>query len=73
MHSHCLRLSFNALFPRWFIDDELVPGNLGTELRIPKLSRDHNNKIVKCEVNNEVGKSEETETLKVNCEAQTNK
>lgn len=49
------------------MDDILVPGNHGTELRVTKLSRKHNNQIVKCEVNNDVGKSEETETLDVNC------
>lgn len=50
------------------MDKVIVPGNHGTEFRIPKLSRNQNQKIVKCEVNNEIGKSEETETLDINCE-----
>jgi len=50
---------------RWFVDGDLVPGNHGTEHRIANIDRKFHNKIVKCEVNNVIGKSEETETLDV--------
>ena len=53
---------------RWFVDNEIVPGNHGTEYRIKGISRTFHNKIVKCEVNNVIGKSEETETLDISCE-----
>ena len=52
---------------RWFIDNEIVPGNHGTSLKLKKVGRESNNKIVKCEVNNVIGKSEETETLDIHC------
>ena len=52
---------------RWFIDNEIVPGNHGTSLKLKKVGRESNNKIVKCEVNNVIGKSEQTETLDIHC------
>ncbi len=52
---------------RWFVDNEIVPGNHGTEYRIRSIPRTIHNKIVKCEVNNVIGKSEETETLDIQC------
>ena len=54
-------------YSRWFMDNEIVPGNHGTTLKLKKVSREYNNKIVKCEVNNVIGKSEETETLDIHC------
>ncbi|XP_059093510.1 irregular chiasm C-roughest protein-like [Tigriopus californicus] len=51
---------------RWFMDNNIVTGNHGTQLRLESLSRQQNNKIVKCEVSNKIGKSEETETLNIN-------
>ena len=53
---------------RWFIDNALVPENHGTNLVMRSIRRAKNQKIVKCEVNNDIGKSEETETLEVNCQ-----
>lgn len=50
------------------MDNNIVTGNHGTQLRLESLSRQQNNKIVKCEVSNKIGKSEETETLNINCE-----
>ena len=35
------------------------------------VSRESNNKIVKCEVYNVIGKSEETETLDIHCKLHT--
>ena len=55
------------MISRWFIDNEIVPGNHGTSLKLKKVGRESNNKIVKCEVNNVIGKSEETETLHIHC------
>ena len=54
---------------RWFIDNEIVPGNHGTTLKLDSVSRQSNNKIVKCEVWNDIGKSEETETLDIHCKS----
>lgn len=54
---------------RWFVDGEIVPGNHGAMHTISKIGRSFHNEIVKCEVNNVIGKSEETETLDVHCES----
>ncbi|XP_023718816.1 irregular chiasm C-roughest protein isoform X1 [Cryptotermes secundus] len=50
---------------RWYINDELVPGDYTTELMIPNITRKYHDAIVKCEVHNPVGKSEESETLDI--------
>ncbi len=42
-------------------------------MRIPKIDRKMNGKIVKCEVFNDIGKSEETETLDINCKYRVRK
>ena len=44
-----------------------MPGNHGTSLKLKKVGRESNNKIVKCEVNNVIGKNEQTETLDIHC------
>ena len=44
-----------------------MAGNHGTELRLEDVSRDLHGKIVTCEVNNEIGKSEITKTLEITC------
>ena len=49
------------------MDNEIMVGNPTTTLTIPRATREQNAKIVKCEVNNIIGKSEETETLDVHC------
>ncbi|XP_049959878.1 irregular chiasm C-roughest protein [Schistocerca serialis cubense] len=51
---------------RWYLNDEPVPGDFTTELVIHNISRRYHDAIVKCEVHNPVGKSEESETLDVN-------
>jgi hypothetical protein len=50
---------------RWYINDELVPGDYTTDLIIPNITRKYHDAIVKCEVHNPVGKSEESETLDI--------
>ncbi|KAJ2943111.1 hypothetical protein O0L34_g18801 [Tuta absoluta] len=50
---------------KWFMNDELIPGENETELRIPNVTRKHSEVMLRCEVYNEVGKSEETRTLEV--------
>lgn len=50
---------------RWYINDDLVPGDYTTELIIPNITRKYHDAIVKCEVHNPVGKSEESETLDI--------
>ncbi|GFG30249.1 hypothetical protein Cfor_11793, partial [Coptotermes formosanus] len=50
---------------RWYINDELVPGDYTTELIIPNITRKYHDALVKCEVHNPVGKSEESETLDI--------
>ncbi|KAJ9599144.1 hypothetical protein L9F63_010412, partial [Diploptera punctata] len=42
---------------RWFINDELVPGDYTTELVIPNITRKYHDAIVKCEVHNPVESS----------------
>ncbi len=50
---------------RWYINDEKIIGDHTTELIIHNVSRDLHDSIVKCEVHNIVGKSEESETLDI--------
>lgn len=52
---------------RWFINDELVTGDYTTKMVIHNVSRQYHDAIVKCEVVNAVGKSEESETLDISC------
>lgn len=52
---------------RWFINDELVTGDYTTRMVIHNVSRQYHDAIVKCEVVNAVGKSEESETLDISC------
>ncbi|CAB0007579.1 unnamed protein product [Nesidiocoris tenuis] len=50
---------------RWYINDRLVDTEATTELLLINVSRAQHDSIVKCEVQNAVGKSEETETLDI--------
>ncbi|XP_017777803.1 PREDICTED: irregular chiasm C-roughest protein-like isoform X2 [Nicrophorus vespilloides] len=50
---------------RWFLNEELLIGDYTTELVLHNVSRKHHDAIIKCEVHNAVGKSEETETLDI--------
>ncbi|XP_015186955.1 PREDICTED: irregular chiasm C-roughest protein-like isoform X2 [Polistes dominula] len=50
---------------RWFINEKKVIGDYTTEMIIHNATRDLHDAIVKCEVHNDVGKSEETETLDI--------
>ncbi|XP_055371596.1 irregular chiasm C-roughest protein-like [Condylostylus longicornis] len=50
---------------RWYINDEAVIGDYTTEMIIHNVSRKYHDAIVKCEVYNVVGKSEESETLDI--------
>ena len=62
-HSNPAAMTF-----RWFIGDQIVAGNHGTELRMDNIGRAMNNVIVKCEVHNDIGRSEDTMTLNISCE-----
>lgn len=53
---------------RWYINDEAVMGEDNTVLLLANVTRAMHDTIVKCEVKNEVGKSEESETLDISCE-----
>lgn len=55
-------------FLRWFINEKKVIGDYTTEMIIHNATRDLHDAIVKCEVHNDVGKSEDTETLDITCE-----
>ncbi|XP_055682496.1 irregular chiasm C-roughest protein-like [Lutzomyia longipalpis] len=55
----------NDLTYRWYINDELVVGDYTTEMLIHNITRKFHDAIVKCEVHNAVGKSEESETLDI--------
>ncbi|KAK0173506.1 hypothetical protein PV328_006692 [Microctonus aethiopoides] len=50
---------------RWYINEKRVIGDYTTEMIIHNATRELHDAIVKCEVHNEVGKSEETETLDI--------
>lgn len=50
---------------RWFINGEPTIGDYTTELIIHNISRHFHDAIVKCEVQNAVGKSEQSETLDI--------
>ncbi|XP_073987777.1 irregular chiasm C-roughest protein-like isoform X2 [Rhodnius prolixus] len=50
---------------RWYINDKLVDTDATTELHLVNVTRAQHDSIVKCEVQNAVGKSEESETLDI--------
>ncbi|KAK9687436.1 Immunoglobulin I-set domain [Popillia japonica] len=50
---------------RWFLGEKLLIGDYTTELVLHNVTREHHDQIVKCEVHNAVGKSEESETLDI--------
>ncbi|CAG9816167.1 unnamed protein product [Phaedon cochleariae] len=50
---------------RWFLNDEPLVGDYTTELVLHNVTRKHHDSIVKCEVQNAVGKSEESQTLDI--------
>ncbi|XP_043658931.1 irregular chiasm C-roughest protein [Drosophila teissieri] len=50
---------------RWFINDEPIIGGQKTEMVIRNVTRKFHDAIVKCEVQNSVGKSEDSETLDI--------
>lgn len=52
---------------KWYLNDEPVSGEYTTELLLPNVTRAMHDAIVKCEVHNAVGKSEESETLDISC------
>lgn len=62
------KVQLRCLCLRWFLSNAIVPGNHGTLLRLDGIDRSQNGAIVKCEVSNAIGKSEETQTLDINCE-----
>jgi len=53
---------------KWFLDDEPIQPGATTELVLKNVSRSLHDAIVKCQVHNAVGKSEESETLDITCE-----
>ncbi|CAD6241945.1 GSCOCG00009388001-RA-CDS, partial [Cotesia congregata] len=58
-------LNFFFLSLSWYINEKTVIGDYTTEMIIHNATRELHDAIVKCEVHNEVGKSEETETLDI--------
>ncbi|ENN81761.1 hypothetical protein YQE_01854, partial [Dendroctonus ponderosae] len=50
---------------KWFMNDEPIIGDFTKELVLRNVSRKQHDAIVKCEVHNAVGKSEESQTLDV--------
>ena len=59
--------TFNYYY-RWFLDGRLIQGKHTKQFRIDKIDHTYNDKILKCEVINSIGKTEDTETLNVHCE-----
>ena len=52
----------------WYVDGQKANGFESDYFVITNISQAYHNSIVKCEVRNEIGKSEETETIQVRCE-----
>ncbi|XP_061725358.1 irregular chiasm C-roughest protein-like isoform X1 [Cydia pomonella] len=50
---------------KWYMDEHLIIGNYTKELKIENITRKYNDIVIKCEVFNEVGKSEDSRTLEV--------
>uniref|UniRef100_A0A1A9WL55 Ig-like domain-containing protein n=1 Tax=Glossina brevipalpis TaxID=37001 RepID=A0A1A9WL55_9MUSC len=50
---------------RWYINDEPIMGGQKTEMVIRNVTRKFHDAIVKCEVLNSIGKSEDSETLDI--------
>ncbi|XP_018566968.1 irregular chiasm C-roughest protein-like isoform X1 [Anoplophora glabripennis] len=50
---------------RWFLNEEPLIGDYTTELILHNVTRKHHDAIAKCEVQNAVGKSEESQTLDI--------
>lgn len=55
----------NVVTYRWFINGEPAIGDYTTEMIIHNISRTYHGAIIKCEVQNAVGKSEDSETLDI--------
>ncbi|KAK2706998.1 hypothetical protein QYM36_014876 [Artemia franciscana] len=50
---------------KWYVNNEVAYGDYSTELTINSVTRKLHNAVVKCEVQNRVGTSEDTQTLNV--------
>ncbi|KAJ8978266.1 hypothetical protein NQ317_003050 [Molorchus minor] len=50
---------------KWFLNEEPIIGDFTTELALHNITRKKHDAIVKCEVQNSVGKSEESQTLDI--------
>lgn len=50
---------------KWYINERLIETDLVTELHLVNVTRAQHDSIIKCEVHNAVGKSEESETLDI--------
>ena len=53
----------------WYVDGQRAGGFDSDYFIIANISQSYHNSIVKCEVRNEIGKSEETETIQVRCKS----
>lgn len=54
----------------WYLNDSLIQPDTPIEWVLKNVSRFQNEAIVKCEAENGVGKSEDSETLHIFCECQ---
>lgn len=57
----------NDISYRWYINDELIEGQSNNIVTIFNVTRDYQNSVVKCVVQNSVGISSDSETLDVIC------
>ena len=55
----------------WYVDGQQANGFESDYFMISNISQSYHNSIVKCEVRNEIGKSEETETIQIRCKYKT--
>lgn len=52
---------------RWYINEQLILSDPTTELILRNVSQVNHNSIVRCEVTNAVGKSQDSQVLNISC------
>ena len=55
---------------KWFLGGVEVKGQIEPELLLDAVDRRHHNNLVRCEVTNPIGRTEETAILDISCESE---
>ena len=53
---------------KWFIRDEVVVGDHGTQLKLSSIGRELNSAVVRCDVTNDIGTGSHSVDLDIRCE-----